>query len=594
MKYLVEVTTPLPPDIDNAAGRLADMFGIQSDQVRALLDRAPGVVTRSLDEHEANRVLDTFTEAGIWARVLPDDTAVPTMLDRVLDAAGSEPVRAVYQRRGVAGVSTSVVGPTEPGHGSEIYPEDAGSVLNAAEDAVAPEDASPDAEGHDPAQPGLDMSGFHVSELENSELDGHGLERSEVTRNGHAVPESTHDDQVLPSEGSAAPEGAVPLTVADLTADEDLRFDGRAFTQALLDEHGLDESLLEGLDTEAETFDLRDRGERLSDEMPVTGTAARTRRSPFQMRVEVPVEHERGAIAMPIETESDEPPAFIRETAAAAHDARGEQVSSRKGLRFKLLLAGLVPALLTAAFALAAVALTVRPTLRFQQIDGASSAASAFASGLSTRLVDAAFDSPAAAAELQRAALEARSALLADGIDFLLVTDPRGVPLAGWGAISNDPQVVALAVAPVVASALETMFGAPVTVPGIPSDAPSSVTPSQVAAAPLLVQGRAIGAVLVGSDLGGVDRRSLTVLLIALVAVLIPLLIAFVVSSALSGSLLHNLNYLTRSADRISRGKLARSVELDTGDELGELAKAIERMRISLQEGMERLRKRRQ
>ena len=587
MKYLVEVTTPLPPDIDLAAERLAEMFSIQSDQVRALLDRAPGVVTRPLDEDEANRVIDTFTEAGIWARVLPYDAAVPTMLDQVLDAAGSEPVGAVHRRRGAAGVSTSVIVPTEPGRGGEIHPEDTDSVPSAAEGAEAPEDAPPEAEGRDPAQPGLD---------------GHGLERSDVTCNGYAVPESTREGQVLPSEGSAsaepavdaAPEATVPPTVADLRVDEDAQFDVQAFTQALLAEHGLDESLLEGLDTEAEAFDLRDRGERLSDEMPVTETDARARHSPFLTRVEVPVEHERGVIAMPIETESDEPTAFVREPDTAPQDVRGEPVSSGKGLRFKLMLAALVPALLTAAFALAAVALTVRPTLRFQQIDGASSAAIAFASGLSTRLVDAAFDSPAAAAELQRAALEARSALLADGIDFLLVIDPQGAPLAGWSAISSDPQVVALAVAPVAASALETMFGAPVTVRGIPSDAPSSVTPGQVAAAPLLVQGSAIGAVLVGSDLGGVDRRSLTVLLIALVAVLIPLLIAFVVSSALSGSLLHNLHYLTRSADRISRGKLARSVELDTGDELGELAKAIERMRISLQEGMERLRKRRQ
>jgi HAMP domain-containing protein len=53
------------------------------------------------------------------------------------------------------------------------------------------------------------------------------------------------------------------------------------------------------------------------------------------------------------------------------------------------------------------------------------------------------------------------------------------------------------------------------------------------------------------------------------------------------------VSYLLGAADRISRGDLEEPVGLDSNDELGQLARAIERMRVSLQEGMERLRNRR-
>jgi len=105
--------------------------------------------------------------------------------------------------------------------------------------------------------------------------------------------------------------------------------------------------------------------------------------------------------------------------------------------------------------------------------------------------------------------------------------------------------------------------------------------------------GHAIGAVVVGvqpvSASAAVGNAFLTTLLVGLV----PLLIAILVAMALTRGLRSQVSYLLGAADRISRGDLEEPVGLDSNDELGQLARAIERMRVSLQEGMERLRNRR-
>ncbi len=90
MKYQVEVTEPLPPDLEIVAERVASMFGIKSAKIRALLERAPGVVTKPISEREATRVIDAFTQAGIWARLLPYEADTPSRLDHHSDTAGND------------------------------------------------------------------------------------------------------------------------------------------------------------------------------------------------------------------------------------------------------------------------------------------------------------------------------------------------------------------------------------------------------------------------------------------------------------------------------------------------------------------------
>ena len=74
---------------------------------------------------------------------------------------------------------------------------------------------------------------------------------------------------------------------------------------------------------------------------------------------------------------------------------------------------------------------------------------------------------------------------------------------------------------------------------------------------------------------------------------LVPVLVAILVAMGLTRGLRGTIQYLLEAADRISRGDLEQPVELDSQDELGQLARAIERMRVGLQEGLERVRRRR-
>ncbi len=244
-------------------------------------------------------------------------------------------------------------------------------------------------------------------------------------------------------------------------------------------------------------------------------------------------------------------------------------------------------------FALAAVALTVQPVLKAQQGDVAVGVDRALADAVAPLFTDgvtAQGDGPA----LQRAALEGRAALIDAGITFLLITDARGAPLVGWSQTGIGTEAAMADRTAAVQVELQRLFGQAVTLEGAaPNDPVSEIADGAMFSAPILSAGLPVGAVLIGAAQADTARRALLIVVITFAASMIPLLIAIIVSSALTTSLMRNLLYLTNAADRISRGRMSRPVELDTSDELSELAKAIERMRISLQEGMERLRRRR-
>lgn len=238
-------------------------------------------------------------------------------------------------------------------------------------------------------------------------------------------------------------------------------------------------------------------------------------------------------------------------------------------------------------FALAAVALTVQPALKAQQGDVAVGVARALAGAVAPLFTDG------ATAQGDGPALR-RAALIDAGITFLLITDARGVPLVGWSQTGIGTEAAVADRTAAVQVELQWLFGQAVTLEGAaPNDPVSEIADGAMFSAPILSAGLPVGAVLIGAAQADIARRALLIVVITFAASMIPLLIAIIVSSALTTSLMRNLLYLTNAADRISRGRMSRPVELDTSDELSELAKAIERMRISLQEGMERLRRRR-
>jgi HAMP domain-containing protein len=71
----------------------------------------------------------------------------------------------------------------------------------------------------------------------------------------------------------------------------------------------------------------------------------------------------------------------------------------------------------------------------------------------------------------------------------------------------------------------------------------------------------------------------------------ICLLIGIVVSVVLAGKTIRPILELKSIADDISRGHLDIPVSIQSNDEVGELARSLERMRASLKAAMRRLNK---
>lgn len=85
------------------------------------------------------------------------------------------------------------------------------------------------------------------------------------------------------------------------------------------------------------------------------------------------------------------------------------------------------------------------------------------------------------------------------------------------------------------------------------------------------------------------DQQRIFSLGIAAVSLLAALLLVVTVARSISRPITH----LSRVADRLSLGELDARIEIDSKDEIGELAESISRMQASLQAAIERLRSRR-
>lgn len=88
-------------------------------------------------------------------------------------------------------------------------------------------------------------------------------------------------------------------------------------------------------------------------------------------------------------------------------------------------------------------------------------------------------------------------------------------------------------------------------------------------------------------------KKNLTVsTTITLIVSILAIIIGMLLSIFLGRSMNRPIVSLTKIADAISLGDLSKPVTVNTNDEIGDLAKSIDRMRMSLQKAMERLRKR--
>ena len=97
---------------------------------------------------------------------------------------------------------------------------------------------------------------------------------------------------------------------------------------------------------------------------------------------------------------------------------------------------------------------------------------------------------------------------------------------------------------------------------------------------------------LFSADSTDATRRLRTTLLLVLGISLLAALAAALLTLRATRRIVQPIERLVKSAEAISMGDLAQPVRADRNDEIGDLAQALERMRLSLESAMERLRRR--
>jgi hypothetical protein len=69
MNYVVVVLEPVPQDLGVVAKSVSERFKISLDKAMALLQRAPGAVTKAVPEQQAKTVAEILSEAGLLVEV---------------------------------------------------------------------------------------------------------------------------------------------------------------------------------------------------------------------------------------------------------------------------------------------------------------------------------------------------------------------------------------------------------------------------------------------------------------------------------------------------------------------------------------------
>ena len=105
--------------------------------------------------------------------------------------------------------------------------------------------------------------------------------------------------------------------------------------------------------------------------------------------------------------------------------------------------------------------------------------------------------------------------------------------------------------------------------------------------------GKPLFTVAVGVISDRSDQLTRQALLVQIIITLLILGVAAGFALLTAQRIVQPIESLVKAADKISLGQLDTPVALERNDEIGDLSRALERMRLSLEAAMERLRKRR-
>ena len=309
----------------------------------------------------------------------------------------------------------------------------------------------------------------------------------------------------------------------------------------------------------------------------------------------------------PMMVASEQMPASLQEVEEAT---AGEQTESdlgpvrtqrRVSLSSKFLFASILPTVLAVGMAVGAILLTVPNALRTLQLEGARNPAIALAGGVEGLLTGAALDAKAAT-KLQTSLSTSQATLRLQNVEGVFVTDALGNPVAGWygtgTGVASLPESVRAYVQLQARRATAQQYMMTHDFPAGTYNPPSRLTdaagtPLEVAAYPIQREGNAIGTSVVMMNSQAVSSRVQATVLTTLLASALPIILAVLIAAFLARNITRNVIRLVKAADHISMGNLENPVDVRTNDELNELGEALERMRVSLHESLERLRKRR-
>ncbi|MEJ2287396.1 MAG: HAMP domain-containing protein [Deinococcales bacterium] len=605
MKYIVEVHEPVPSNLDEIAGKVAASFHISNDKALALLRRAPGAMTRAVSEREADVVAGIFERAGLIVEKRPADGA-PAVEAGAGSAGASAASRAPHASQAEAGADAAAAEQAAPGSGAEAAARDEAAEADAGTDDVWNRPVGGEPAGENPVdsfsrRDGLEDEGAELawndagpSHPEPGHVDAAQLERMQV--------------EPGPAEAAAAEADAIELD-DDVHEGMDGGTDRGPGAQA---RHAWSEEAAAeaGPGSGAMPADMPGRGGAAGEAGAAAAAAAagasadampvgRSSQTPEMMRSSQTPETLRSS-RTPEMARRSQTPETMKSTLT-----RAATTLQRGGLRRRVAMSSILPALLTLVVMGVAMLVTILPLLRSQQLYRAADAAHAEASTIEALTGGMPLDSQTLSPALVDLSQRSQALLGGGGVRLMVVTDATGAALAGWYGAATTPAAMPPGVRQAVSGrALSTVAGqvqgGETLVQSLQASWHSVLAMLGLAtagdvfgAAPVMSAGQPIGAVVVGvspvSASALVGNAFLTTLLVGLV----PVLIAILVAMGLTRGLRAQVSYLLGAADRISRGDLEEPVELDSRDELGQLARAIERMRVSLQEGMERLRRRR-
>jgi HAMP domain-containing protein len=313
------------------------------------------------------------------------------------------------------------------------------------------------------------------------------------------------------------------------------------------------------------------------------------------------------ATSTPASEPNEHMPASLQEVEDATAGEQTEsdlepvQAQRRVSLSSKFLFASILPTVLAVGMAVGAILLTVPNALRTLQLEGARNPAIALAGGVEGLLTGAALDAKAAT-KLQTSLSTSQATLRLQNVEGVFVTDALGNPVAGWygtgTGVASLPESVRAYVQLQARRATAQQYMMTHNFPAGTYNPPSRLTdaagtPLEVAAYPIQRDGNAIGTSVVMMNSQAVSSRVQSTVLVTLLASALPIILAVLIAAFLARNITRNVIRLVKAADHISMGNLENPVDVRTNDELNELGEALERMRVSLHESLERLRKRR-